>query len=447
MFPGNVDLGSRLRAAVQAHVGGRLAEAETLYREVLRVAPSQFDALHNLGVLKLEQRDHEEALELLRRSLAVNPGAASAHLNIGSALRDLKRPAEALESYNRALAIRPEYPQAYNNRGVALRELGHLTEAVDSYRTAIAGNPDYVEAMGNCATALLELQRYDDALEVAEHALSIRPTYLEAHLNRGHALYSLKRFPEAIAAYQDALRNGGNANEIRYYLAALGVESTPVSAPRSYVEGLFDHYAERFDASLRGLKYQVPEMMFEIVSGASPGAGRDVADLGCGTGMCGQAFRPMARSLVGVDISGKMLDKARERGIYDHLEKNDLATFLHEHPVAFDLLVAGDVFIYVGELEAIFASARRSLRANGLFAFSVESSNDGAVAIRPSRRFAHSVPYIRGLATQYGFAEKAIIDVAVRQEEGQDIPGFIVLLGVDSGGSAPPSDNGNWQTE
>jgi predicted TPR repeat methyltransferase len=435
MFPAHEEIGSRLRAAVQAHVDGRLADAEILYRDVLRAAPDQFDALHNLGVIKLEQREHDSALELLRRSLAVNPGAASAHLNIGSALRDLKRPREAIDSYDRALAIRPDYPQAHNNRGVALRDVGRLGEAVESYQKAIAGNPRYVEAMGNCATALLELQRHDDALAIAERALAIRPGYLEAHLSRGHALYALKRYPEAVTAYREALRNGGNANEIGYYLAAMGAGEAPAGSPSSYVEGLFDHYAERFDTSLRGLKYQVPEMMFEILSAAWPGTGRDVADLGCGTGLCGQLFRSMARSLVGVDLSGRMLAKARERGVYDALVKAELGEFLGPRSESFDLLIAADVLVYVGDLDRVFGQARRALRDNGRFIFSVEGSDGDGFAIRSSRRYAHSLTYLRSLADRHGFAEERTVPVVVREEEGQDINGFIVLLGARPGAS------------
>ncbi|MGE5539743.1 MAG: tetratricopeptide repeat protein [Gemmatimonas sp.] len=440
MLPVNDAIAARLRTAVQAHVAGRLAEAEALYREVLRDAPDQFDALHNLGVLKLEQRDHAAALDLLRRSLEVNPRAASAHLNIGSALRDLKRPAEAIASYDRALALRADYPQAHNNRGVALRDLGRLEDAVDSYTRAIAGNPRYVEALGNCATALLELRRHEDALACADRALAVRPDYLEAHLGRGHALYALKRYPEAIAAYREALRCGGNPAEIRYYLAAMGAEDAPTLSPTSYVEGLFDHYAPRFDQSLRSLKYRIPEMMFDMVAETWPGAEREIADLGCGTGLCGPLFRPMARTLVGVDLSANMLDQARARGVYDDLVKAEIGAFLAPRRSAFDLLIAADVLVYIGDLEALFGEAKRALREGGGFILSVESHDGEGFAIRPSRRYAHSLSYLRSVAERHGFVEQRVASVVVREEEGQDIPGFIVLL------AAQPRDTASGKT-
>jgi predicted TPR repeat methyltransferase len=138
----------------------------------------------------------------------------------------------------------------------------------------------------------------------------------------------------------------------------------------------------------------------------------------------------MARSIFGVDLSSKMLDKARERGVYDQLEKADLSAFLNDRPDAFDLILAADVFIYAGKLEAVFGAVRRALRPNGLFVFSLEASNDDDIVIRPSRRYAHSATYIRSVAATHGFAERAIIDVAVRQEEEQDILGFIGVFGI-----------------
>jgi len=140
-----------------------------------------------------------------------------------------------------------------------------------------------------------------------------------------------------------------------------------------------------------------------------------------------------------------MLDKARERGVYDQLEKAHLAAFLNDRRDAFDLILAADVLIYVGELDAVFDAVRRALRSDGLFAFSVEASNDDDIVIRPSRRYAHSVTYIRRMAAKHGFAERAIIDVAVRQEEGQDIPGFIVVLGVGADQAAPTLRRGDGQ--
>ena len=411
------------------HVGGQLSEAESLYRKILQEMPSQFDALHNLGVLLLQRGDHQTALDCLKRSLAINPQSASAHLNIGNALRSLGHLDQAVASYDRALQIRPAYAEAHNNRGVALRHLGRFAEAVENYDRALAIKPSYAEAHNNRSTVLREdLKNNEEALVNAESAIALDPKDPDAHLNRAHALHALKRHGEAIASYREALACGGDPELLNYYLGALGADSTPITSPRRYVESLFDQYAPRFDQSLLGLKYGIPEELFNAVTGIKPDGMRDIADLGCGTGLCGPLFRPIARLLVGVDLSTIMLEKAAERGVYDQLIKADLIEFLSARPQSFDLIIATDVFIYVGDLEAVFAAARTALRPGGQFAFSVESHDGGGFAIRPSRRFAHSLTYLQSLAEKHGFRERQTIAVAVRQEEGQDIAGHIAVL-------------------
>lgn len=413
------------------HVGGKLSEAETLYRQVLQEIPAQFDALHNIGVLLIQRGDTTAALDYLRRASEINPKSASVHLNIGNALRGLGRTDEALVHYNRALSIKPAYAQAHNNKGVALRQLGRFAEAIESYDQALKFKPAYAEAHNNRATVLREdLKNNGEALVSAERAIALNPKDPDAHLNRAHALHALKRHAEAIVSYRDALACGGDRELLDYYLGALGAESTPKTSPRRYVESLFDQYAPRFDQSLLGLKYGIPEQLLSAVTSVNPNGVRDIADLGCGTGLCGPLFRPMARKLVGVDLSANMLEKASERAVYDQLIKNDLVGFLNENPQSFDLVIATDVFIYVGNLEAVFTATKRALRSGGQFAFSVESYDGDGYAIRPSRRFAHSLLYLRSLAEKNGFRERKTIDVAVRQEEGQDIAGRIAVLEV-----------------
>ena len=424
-----LDFPEIMRRAMDLHVQGRLSEAEDLYRKILQEMPAQFDALHNLGVLLLQRGDHQAALDYLKHSSAINPQSASAYLNMGNALRSLGQLDQAVANYDRALQIKPAYAEAHNNRGVALRHLGRFADAIESYDRALAIKPAYAEAHNNRATVLREdLKNNEEALAGAERAIALNPKDSDAHLNRAHALHALKRYGEAIASYREALACGGDRELLHYYLGALDAESTPKTSPRRYVESLFDQYAPRFDQSLLGLKYGIPEQLFNAVNSVKPDYVRDIADLGCGTGLCGPLFRPIARQLVGVDLSASMLKKAAERGTYDQLIKAELVDFLNERQQSFDLIIATDVFIYVGDLEAVFAATRTALRPGGQFAFSVESHDDKGFAIRPSRRFAHSLSYLQTLADKHGFRTRQTIAVAVRQEEGQDIAGHIAVL-------------------
>ena len=407
---------------------GRAREALVSYDKALALRPDNLESLSNRGNALRDLKRPEDALASFDRALALRPDNPEVLNNRGNALCDLGRHDEALASFDRALALRSDYAEAHYNRGNVLRGLRRHDEALASYDHALALKPDYVEAHNNRGTVLRERGRLDEALAAFESALATRPDYADALENRGHVLHALKRPDEAIASFQAALACGGDRPLLHYYLAALGAEPQPSTPPQSYVEGLFDQYAARFDESLQGLKYEIPQQLFETVTALRPDGLRDIADLGCGTGMCGQIFRPVARTLAGVDIAANMIAKSTERGVYDRLVKGEATDFLAANAAAFDLIIAADVFIYVGDIDAVFAGVRSALRPGGQFAFSVEACEGDGFVLRPSRRYAHSLEYLRTLASKHGFVERAIVPVAVRQEEGRDLPGLIAVF-------------------
>jgi predicted TPR repeat methyltransferase len=151
-------------------------------------------------------------------------------------------------------------------------------------------------------------------------------------------------------------------------------------------------------------------------------------DLGCGTGLVGLRLRPLARTLTGIDISPKMVEAARQRQIYDHLVCGELIEVLRAQAGTFDLAVAADVFVYVGDLTAVFQELRRVLRAEGIFAFSVEASAEQDLVLRPTRRYAHSKNYLEKLARDHDFAVEAIEPQVIRQQNGVDVAGYLALL-------------------
>jgi len=197
--------GALLKEAAAAHQAGRLTEAHARYRQVLALAPRQFDALHLLGVVERQQGDAAQAVELITAALAVNPAQAAAHCNLGAALQDLGRSIEALASYDRALQLNPGYALAWSNRGNALRALGRLLEAVDSYERALGLRPSYPEAWCNRAIALLDLGQPEAALDSAGRALQQKRPYPEAATVRANALFQLRAFAAALHGYDEAI--------------------------------------------------------------------------------------------------------------------------------------------------------------------------------------------------------------------------------------------------
>jgi predicted TPR repeat methyltransferase len=176
------------------------------------------------------------------------------------------------------------------------------------------------------------------------------------------------------------------------------------------------------------LKYRTPAFLREAVARFAPSQSLDILDLGCGTGLSGEAFRPLARSLTGVDISAKMLDVARQRQIYNNLVRGDLLDFLGTQVGNFDLAIAADVFVYIGDLAPVFAAVHSALRAGGLFGFSVEAGGEQDFTLGDNLRYAHSPAYLQRLAQAHGFAVELIEAKILRQEDGVDVSGTLAVL-------------------
>lgn len=383
--------------ALALHREGRLAEAEPLYRRALHHNPTHFDTLHLLGALCGQTDRFDEALQLLQRALAQKPDSAPALNNLGNTLGNLGRHLEAVQAFERSLAVRPDDAKALRNRGTSLRALERPEEALASFDAALALQPDYPEAL----------------------------------IGRAEALLTLHRRAQAIEAFQRALPLGKDVDQIRYALASLGVGEAPTSAPPAYVEALFDMYAHHFDQHLvQRLAYRTPELLVAELGAAQPGTPADVIDLGCGTGLCGPLLRPLARRLVGVDLSGLMLAKAREGGAYDELVQGDVAATLAARPGGFDIAIAADVFVYIGDLGAVFAGAATALRPAGLFAFSVEAAPDAAGDFRlgATRRYAHSLAYVRRLAAAHGLTVERTQHSIIRKESDVGVEGLLLVL-------------------
>lgn len=204
------------------------------------------------------------------------------------------------------------------------------------------------------------------------------------------------------------------------------------SMPAAFVELLFDQYAPRFETSLVGkLDYRGPQILMDrLVASGFTRAGRAL-DLGCGTGLMGEVLRPHCDVLEGLDLSAAMLKQARAKGVYDRLDKADIAA-LEVSPARYDLIVAADVFAYLGALERVIAWCAASLAPGGHLAFTVEAGEE-AVTLKESRRFSHSRAYLEDLLTAAGFWQAAIEPCVVRRDRDADIASFCVTASLPAG--------------
>ncbi|MFP5399494.1 MAG: tetratricopeptide repeat protein [Gammaproteobacteria bacterium] len=412
---------------------GRLADAERCFEASLALLPARVSTLVNLGAVRCRQGRAADALPPLERAVAVAPDDADARAQLALALVQLGRDDDALACFEQVLGRSPGHPAALLQAALILNRRGHHAPALRHLERLVAAHPAHAEGWMLHGQTLQSLGRHDAALPSYERALALQPGLARAWTLRGGLLRDLGRREEAVAAFEQAIAHGGDPALNGFFLAALDGRAAPPGAPDSYVRQLFDGYAAQFDAHLtQVLRYDVPRRIAARLAARAAPAGRRLRhalDLGCGTGLCGAALRPLCERIDGVDLSRAMLERAAATGAYTQLDEADLVEHLRRSPHRHDLVVAADVFIYLGDLAAVFAGACRVLEAGGWFAFTVERADDGVDhALRDSLRYAHGERYLRALAQAHALAVVDVDAVVLREEQRTPIDGLLLLL-------------------
>jgi predicted TPR repeat methyltransferase len=342
----------------------------------------------------------------------------------------------------------------------ALIASGRAGEAAHGLRERLAAGRGGALARITLVKALLAAGEVPQALAEAREAATLHPNVAPVLVMLGEALLVAQALPTAIAELQRALRQGPDDGRARRLLARAwleageadkalevleGIEDAELlaratsikSASRSdagYVRHLFDQFAPDYDTRMREhLAYAAPEILFRLAAMVIPGREHlSVLDLGCGTGLAGEVFQPLAARLDGIDLSPAMLEKAQARNIYRTLAVADLEIAL-EKPEAFglapryDLILAADTLVYLGDLATVFRCAAALLAPDGALLFTVEKAVDG-FALGPKRRWRHSEAYLRRAAGEAGLAVAGLLAAAPRRESRQAVDGFAVAL-------------------
>ncbi|WPB58822.1 tetratricopeptide repeat protein [Xylophilus sp. GOD-11R] len=426
-----------LRQALDHHRQGRLDDAAEAYRAMLQASTDDAEALHYLGVCRHQQGLHDEALQLLHRCLRVAPDDAGARNDLGNVLYALQRFDESAMAFEASLGLSPGQHAVWTSLGAAQREAGLPDDALASFGQAIALQPEYVPALQHLA------QLHDAAGDavLASHyhcrAFVLPPLEGKSFEMRGTAFYFLQRFDEAAKVYRDWLAAEPGHAVAEHMLAACSrATEAPARASDGYLERHFDRFADHFDANLLGsLGYRGPALIGIGLAIACPDLVErafDAVDLGCGTGLCGPVIAPYSRSIIGVDLATKMLEKAAERGLYDRLEKAEIGEFLARRPAAFDLAVAADTLIYIGALDSLFAHLAVALRERGLFLFTIECTTDEDVAphgvcLHASGRYRHSADHVRQCLLAQGMELTHWQPEPLREELGRPVAGALCV--------------------
>jgi predicted TPR repeat methyltransferase len=417
--------------AVEHHRGGDLDGAEELYRRVLTWSPDSPEPWNYLGAIALARGDMPKAEQRYAKALALRrdwPEVLNAH---GNVLHALGRFEEAARDLYHAVKIDAFYHQAWNSLGINLQYRGDLEKAHEYFDRACELAPRTSRYLFNRGMNFKHQKRLAEAREAFTAALAVDADYVDAVCQMAHCFRIEGNDAEAVRWYQRYLELAPeDAAGARTFLAArTGSASIPAPSP-VYIRQLFDSYAHTFDRHLQEkLDYHLPEFLERSMRDrlATRGSKVTLLDLGCGTGLAGAAFAPHARRLVGVDLSGGMLARARERRIYDELVEADVVEYLRRGDERFDLVVAAELFNYMGDLAPVLAALRPRMRDDGWLAFSVESGAADGVQLGQSLRFTHGEAYVRESLAGARFDVESVMREVIRRQEGEPVAGFVVL--------------------
>lgn len=458
----------------------------------LRVLQQQADhprALHVLGAIALNANRPDVAADYLRQAEALEPENGAVHCDLATALRDMGNVPEAIRHYRLATALQPDlalakelleevraghkeagdvpvdadYVTALNTRaakaadtkpllairlyacsldadpeqpkimahmGALCLQNGQLRGAIDLLRGAVRLGHRTAGIFHNLAQALQKRSFYEEALEAAREAEALDPADTDVQWTITQILGDMHSRDTVLDQLRKDLAANPDSEDIKFRLATITDDVDLSTIPIERVRKLFDLYADNFEKHLlTRLKYRGHEQLWEAVAAVGVTKSLDILDLGCGTGLCGVKFKPLARYLKGVDVAPAMIEQARRRGIYDDLETAELVATLSREAGRYDLILAADVLEYVGNLKETFAATVTALRTGGLFAFTVEKTDKrGFVFNRRTNSFAHSLEYVRELAGMSGMEEISATECAMRMEGRTPLKAWVVVL-------------------
>ncbi|MFT5050059.1 MAG: putative TPR repeat methyltransferase [Chlamydiales bacterium] len=343
---------------------------------------------------------------------------------------------EAADLYDGAVAAGGREVVLFSNLGLARLMLGELDAAEAALSLATRSANATPAAFFNLGLLRTAQHQLGAARQAYQEAVKRKSDYFEAWVNLGNVLLRVREATAASQAFERATALRPSDPAASYMLAAVNGQAR-ATAPAEYVRALFDQYAPTFEQNLLGrLHYDAPSQLRKLLDDAlaQPARVGAVLDVGCGTGLAGVAFADVADHLTGVDLSQGMIDQARQKGIYDALLVADFLDVLQEPGPMFDMFLACDVLIYVGDLRRAFEVMGQRAAPNALALFSTQvaggalTATDPGFRLGPTGRFVHDSEYVLRAAEDANWHEVARRPVSVRLERGRPVPGEIFLL-------------------
>ncbi|MFT5729453.1 MAG: putative TPR repeat methyltransferase [Desulforhopalus sp.] len=395
--------------------------------------PEEFNALFTKACEDHQNQNYPAARKGYVQLLGYFSEAPMLHYNLGLLLFEVKEYGKAVESLLLAAQYNPTDTDILFNLALSYKKVGNLTAAIKMYKEVLQLEPDSVDALYNLGGCYREQKKFDEAIESYLGVTLLDSNHMSASNNLAFVYQVQGETDKAIQCFKKVLELNPDHEAAGHMLAALtGAEVS--SSPDAYVKEVFDNYSEHYEKSLVvELEYAVPEKIKHIIMTGDclKKSFHHGLDLGCGTGLSGEAFYKMTERLDGIDLAPKMVEIAHEKNIYGALYVSGIDEFLKEEVGPFDFVLAADVFGYIGDLKDVFTSVHHRTTEDVLFCFSTETVLGDGYKLRSTGRFAHSDLYIEDLAAQTGWRLLEKHKASLRKEKGAWIEGNLWFMGKE----------------
>lgn len=400
------------------------------YRRALDLEPRYPDALNNLGAALQKTGQLQEAGRCYREVLRLAGHDAEVYFNLGNVLRALDNDQEAMTCFESAAALKPDNGAAYRELGQIHLRQRKLDSALRCFREVLDIDPTDKDAMCGIGRVLHERGRNRQALRWYQDALEIDSGYPSALLGAARVSMQLEQNEAAVGMLQRYMELVPGDPQAAHLLAAATGEATDL-APRSYIVSLFDEYSASFESHLvDALGYSGPRELARLLED-NTGSERHfqaLLDLGCGSGLVGEELQEKCSRMTGVDLSPRMVEAAKEKGIYHKLVCGDIVEELPGLSSSYDLIISADTVIYIGNLARLAAAIAERADPGTYLLLSTEAGEQEGYQLLLSGRYAHHRDYVVETFTGVGFELREVRRRPLRKDRGEWLEGDFYLF-------------------
>lgn len=394
-------------------------------------SPEDIDTLFTTAAKYQQNGQLAEAIQIYNKLIQVLPNISILHYNIAHAYYDLNNKEQALTHYLSAFDLDPNDPDILFNLALCCKACNLFDKAIEKYKELLIKEPANIDVLYNLGNCYKDNFDINNAITTYHTILEIDENHRSTINNLAYSYHKIDDDKNATLFYNKLLELDPDNIPVKYLISALSGDLV-TSAPAEYVKSVFDNYSDSYEHSLvNELSYSVPIQLRETYNSTFPNKQsiQNCLDLGCGSGLAAAEFVDICCNFTGVDLSEKMLELAASKDIYKSLFAEDIETFISQNQEKFDLILAADVFIYIGELENIFRKLTTCATDSCVFAFSTELlKGSGNYILQKSGRFAYSTEYITKTTLNTGWEVVSSRETSLRKERGQWKDGIIFFL-------------------